>query len=229
MEPIQVTVLLSSPVGGAFDLPLDGILSAAWMRRERPDLYYSSQPPATVEELVEAELPLEKRGDGEQWYWSASFARWPASASDDRQFWNKRVDQKEIERVDMGKASQLNIGSGRYKAYHMPVPTRSALAIRWHCFGELAEIKGLLSSVFHFGKKRSQGMGAVREWCVEPVAFDYSCWRDDRPMRTIPFGEGLLTEKRQGFDLGFRTYRPPYWFSARQAVCLLADPKALVF
>lgn len=56
-QPLQISVDLVSGIAGGIDLPIDGILSAAWMRKNRPDLYYGA-PPIKIADMVDAELPL---------------------------------------------------------------------------------------------------------------------------------------------------------------------------
>lgn len=218
MEPLLVTAELRSPVAGAADLPLDGILSAAWMRINHPDVYWSSTPIGRIENLIEAELPVERRGDGGEWYWAASFAAW-SDASDALQFWNKRLDHKEVSRVEFERRGNIDIAAGRYKAYHMPVPTRSALSITWRAVGIKHEIEVLLNTILNLGKKRSQGYGKVDRWTVQPMQEDHSCWWNGRPMRTIPMGDKIIDE----LSIGLRTYRPPYWLNERRALCYIPE------
>ena len=230
MEPLQITAKLGGTgnVAGAEDLPIDSILAAAWMRRHEPEAYYQSRHLITVDNLIDAELPLLKiNPDTPLWYWAASFVVWPEVAANDFHYWNKRIDHREMHRV--GDVKRLDIKAGRYKAYHMPIPTRAALELRWWVVGDKAEIESLLFSITSIGKKKSQGWGAVRQWTVEPMAEDWSCYREGKPTRTIPLEEGWQTKRQDGFHIGLRTFRPPYWFAPLQTMCMLADREALIY
>lgn len=223
METLQITAKLLSGIAGGQDLAIDSIMAAAWMRRHYPDAYWGPRP-TTADELIEDDLPLARIEAGNVWYYAASFAAWPAVTAEELTYWNKRVDQAELPRVDFdGRRGTIDIKSGRYKAFHMPLPIKTANEIRWWVKGDATEIISLLESITNIGKKKSQGWGNVSSWSVEPTSEDFSSYRDGKPTRPIP-----ITSDAVG-GIMFCGYRPPYWHPARQGICLQPDRSVLVF
>ncbi len=108
--------------------------------------------------------------------------------------------------------ARLNVGSGRYRGYHMPVFYRVADRVEWYVVGDAERIRHLLRTVTHVGKKTSQGWGSVSRWAVELHAEDWSCYRDGKPMRAIPQRGGILYG-----------VRPSYWIPQNQTECILPE------
>ncbi len=175
-------------------LALDGILAMAWIRKYRPELV--GQPP-DFDNFVEAELPLEKRGECDDWYWACSFACFEV-LKEDRRYWHKRFDQDLGEQyIDFnGRRGSVNVKSAQYKNYRIPLNYILIPKIEWYAVGDKAEIEILLQYITHIGKKPSQGFGRVREWTVEEWPEDLS-W-----LRPIPDPNGD----------DFAAIRPPYWY-----------------
>lgn len=175
-------------------LPLDGILAMAWMRKHHPELVGQ---PIDFNNMIEAELPLEKRGEGNDWYWACSFACYEP-LKEGRRYWHKRFDQEFGEQyIDFnGRRGSVNIKSGHYKNYRMPLNYILVPQIEWYAVGDKTKIEHLLQQITHIGKKPAQGLGAVKEWIVEVIDKDLSY------MRPIP--------DENGDD--FTAIRPPYWY-----------------
>lgn len=136
-------------------------------------------------------------------YFACSFAQWGPHA-DGVEHWTKRLDiGAAMDLVDFGgRRGTVAIGSGRYKAYRMPVFYRHALHVDWYCRGRPNELRALLRFCTHLGKKASQGWGAVLDWQVEPWHEDWSVTGPDgRLMRAVPDPGG---EHIYGI-------RPSYW------------------
>lgn len=105
----------------------------------------------------------------------------------------------------------MDVASGRYKGYHMPVYYRHAQAVDWYVVGHRESISALLWHATALGKKTAQGWGAVTRWEVEPAVEDWSVHGPSgRLMRAIPREGGML----HGF-------RPSYWAPRNQAPCAL--------
>ncbi len=211
MEPLKITAHPRCGVITHPNMPIDGILLYAAMA-----MHYGSQVVTTPGAANKAaggrfDLPLAVVNEGPQWYYAASFAVWPSAVADGRDYWNKRADQQYTDIVDFGRRrGVINNAAGDYKSYHMPVYYRHALEVSWYVVGDRDEIRRLLATMTHIGKKSSQGWGRVNEWRVEPWGEDWSTWRDGRLMRAIPDAAG----QRHG-------YRPPYWLPENQARCRL--------
>jgi CRISPR type IV-associated protein Csf3 len=164
------------------------------------------------ERVAAVSLPIVRCEEhGPMWYYACSFAQWPKAVANGRDYWNKRpVNIKRSDLIDFaGRRGKVVDGSGRYKAYHMPVWTRHAQTICWYMVAHRRSIEHLLQHVTHLGKKTSHGHGSVLSWTIESWHADWSVRGEGgRLMRAIPAAEGLL--------VGFR---PSYWLPKNQTVC----------
>ena len=144
-----------------------------------------------------------------EYYYSASFAEW-SHAIEGQDHWVKKFDSKLIDLLERRKMARLNVASGRYRGYHMPVFYRAACAVSWYVVGDGDRIMQLLSTLTHIGKKTSQGWGAVSRWEIKPWPEDWSLYRNGHVMRAIPAETGTLYG-----------YRPSYWLPRNKTPCLL--------
>lgn len=217
MEPLRVTATLETGQVATFDgnLPLDGILAAAWMRRYHPDVFWTGALNRMGEGWIEAELPLERRVSNGEWYWASSFARY-RQLSEEITYWHKRFDDDMDSFLDLGgRSGKINTKSGPYKSYRMPLVYMVTPELVWYALGERKEVASLLDMIPAVGKKHSAGYGFVASWTVEPWPVDLSC-RDERgePMRAIPTRDGP-------FECGVR---PPYWHPVNRVRCEMPAP-----
>ncbi len=212
MQPLKITAWPRVGIETDEFLPIDGILYAAAMRRAYgPELLTT---PGRAADAAPVALPLARRGEGQAWYYAASFAQWGPRA-DYTSFWVKRFDQSQADLVDFGgRRGKVIVEQGRYKAYHMPTFLRHALWLSWYVVGDREEIEALLAFVTHVGKKTAQGNGRLNGWAVEPWPEDWSVTDPDgRLMRAIPAAPG-----QGGVLYGIR---PSYWLSENQTHCRL--------
>lgn len=189
-------------------MPIDAILFYAAMRRKYgPQLVTNS---SGVPDVAPVELPLAKRGDGDLWYYAASFAEWDCP-TEGTAFWNKRFDTAQSDLVDFGrKKGMVIIKKGHYKAYHSQINYRHARSISWYVVGDSAEIKALLDMMRFVGKKTAQGWGEIASWSIEAMDYNWSVWRGSELMRSIPAPSGIVYG-----------IRPSYWLRSNQVPCLL--------
>jgi CRISPR type IV-associated protein Csf3 len=212
MRPIVVTAKLGGVgvMGDGF-FPLDGLLSyAVHCEMGRPQ----------VEEAPAVDC-LERRGEGEDWYYAASFAvaEWKGEG---KSFWVKRPRYSEY--ITRSEAKSVTVNSGQFKGYNMPVFYLLADEIRWYCVGEPALILDLLSThVGSVGKKRSQGWGLVSAWTVEPHDEDWSEVRDGVVTRALP----AVVARDRGLDgdPGWYGVKPAYWDVRNQGDVFLPPGK----
>ncbi len=214
MRPLKVTATMADGSVATVDgfLPLDSILAAAWMMRERPEEYYLNRAGLlTAEELFHPPLPLERRELAGEWFWACSFAQYRQLA-EGIDWWHKRFDATPAEEfVDFGgRRGKVSDKSGSFKSYRMPLVYILAAELTWHLVGDQVGVESLLASITGIGKKVGIGYGQVAEWRVEPWPEDLSC-RDSagRPMRSLPTRDGPF----------YGGIRPPYWHPANQAMC----------
>jgi CRISPR type IV-associated protein Csf3 len=117
--------------------------------------------------------------------------------------------------MDLTTASRVELKSGRYKAYHMPIWYCHAAEVSWRIVADPRWVEQLLAFAHSLGKKRAHGWGHVNRWRVEDAGAPGTLrkdWavRDDEglPLRAIPREGGML----HGF-------RPSYWMPSNQAPC----------
>ena len=202
-EPLKITAYPRCGIATDEFLPIDGVLFYSAMRREygHPALL----TPGAMN-VPAVDLPIQKKGKGQHWFYAASFAQW-GPHTDGRTAWIKRFQLQRSDLIDFGRRrGKVIIDQGRYKAYRMPVFYRHALSVSWYVIGNQSEIGELLQPMTHIGKKTSQGFGRIVEWRVETVAYDWSIYAPDgRLMRSIPYSGGILYG-----------IRPPYWLPENQ-------------
>ncbi len=246
MRPLRVVARLAGSIAlaRAEDIALDGLLAYQMLRRHFGEEFYHL--PDAKEHLVFADLPLERRGapsariatlqtgdtwmqpgrgivDESFWYWACSSAQIEVQGYA-TQYWNKRFDTQAAlsDHIDFGgKVEKVLIEQGRYKSYHMPLPTLVTDRVVWYAYGDLERVKDLLQDVMSLGKKRNYGNGMVIAWSIDPMDEDWSTWRGDRLMRPVP-GPLLADIEWNGpFNMQYIAYRAPQWHPANQALCVV--------
>jgi CRISPR type IV-associated protein Csf3 len=244
VEAMQITAYVAGSIALArpSDLALDGLLSYQLLRRHfRDEFYYLPDP---KESLIFARLPLEMRGnplpriqnmrtgdkwiasreglkDESLWYWACSSAQIDVKGRE-TQYWNKRFDTQAAlsDHIDFGgKVEKILIEQGRYKAYHMPLPTLVCDKVIWYAYGDMEKVAELLLPIMAMGKKRVQGNGAVLRWEITPMQEDWSDWQNNQLMRPLPTKLGAGIEW-QLFDMQHTAFRAPQWHSGNQTMCV---------
>lgn len=193
-------------------LPLDSVLSWAWMMENHPELMVASQSGMIEDDMIIADLPLERRDVNGEWYWACSFA-FGEPEHETRSHWHKRLSTQDVEKyVDFGdRRGTVNTKSGFYKGYRMPLTEFLVPQLEWWLVGDERQVGRLLSRVTHLGKKRSQGKGRVAKWVVECANEDRA---DARPIPD-PNGETMVA------------IRPPYWWHKNEVLCRWPDEPRL--
>ena len=199
MQPMKVTAFMQTGKVAATDLflPLDSILAEVWMRQHYPERMAATQSAIKPEDFITPELPFERRGEGDDWYWACSFACGKPQR-EEIVYWHKRFDDKEAEAyVDFGgRRGKVDTGAGFYKDYRMPLVTYLIPVLSWYAVGDITTVWEMVRAVTHIGKKRSQGYGRVARWQVE-------AWPEDLShLRAVP--------DPAGSEMGIR---PPYWLA----------------
>jgi CRISPR type IV-associated protein Csf3 len=213
--PLRITAYLQCGVISDAALPIDGVLYAV-LRRKVFGERALTEPGATIaQNNIGVTMPLGRVNEHcREWYYAASWAQWNGTVAYGSTHWNKYLDVELSDLIDFGsRKARLEMASGRYKCYHMPVYYRHALSVSWYVRGLKDEIEELLPFITHLGKKTSQGFGAVHRWTIEPVEHDWSIYDGNgRLMRAIPAEKGVL--------IG---YRPSYWLPANQTICAVPE------
>lgn len=245
MIPMQITAYVAGSIALARpeDLALDGLLSYQLLRRHFGEEFYFLPDPK--ETLLFAKIPLGMRGrpslpvqllntgdkwiaakeglkDESLWYWACSSAQIDVKGRD-TQYWNKRFDtQAELsDHIDFGgKVEKILIEQGRYKAYHMPLPTLVCDKVTWYAYGDMEKVAELLSPIAAMGKKKCQGNGSVLRWEITPMQEDWSEWRNNQLMRSIPGPLAKNVQWHGGFNAQHTAFRAPQWHAGNQAMCV---------
>lgn len=201
MDPLQITATLVSPIAvQLYPVALDALLGAAIC--ERLGLM------ATVGEFRHIEVPVQRSACGR--YHLASVAHYRTIASIQGHI-TKRPNVEEFKLLGEPKIKSVNTGTGRNKAYRIPMSKAIVSTMRWWALADRAEVSELLDLVTHVGKKRSVGNGRVAKWSVE------SCepWEgfpilrpDGTPMRNLPIDTPELGPETV---IGWGPITYPYW------------------
>lgn len=217
MRSLKVTAILQTGQIASVDgyLPLDSILAAEWMRRNRPDLCGSM----IMGEIIYANLPLKKIDHPKGWYWACSFAQYEKQG-EYIAYWHKRFDEVLAEQhADFaGRRGKIAVNAGRYKNYRMPIVIILADKLEWYCVGEPDEIRVLLTGITAIGKKRSQGYGLIDEWLVEDWPEDWSEVGPGGKLMRALHEMPKTTEKANVMMSGMK---PPYWAQSNKSIVFM--------
>lgn len=210
-------------------LPLDSMLAWAWMQENHPDRMEAFESSINPEGYVTEELPLERRGHGEDWYWACSFACGQPKGEEILHS-HRRFDADLAEDYwDFGNRSgRVNTALSPFKNKRMPVVTYLVPELSWYAVGDVREIERLLTWITHVGCHRGQGFGRVASWTVEACdeeigeeasSGEDTCREDLSCLRAIPCLPG------QGGTL--QGIRPPYWLSWQWRLARVPDDPRL--
>jgi CRISPR type IV-associated protein Csf3 len=217
MRPLKITAwLYDNVVTTDGYLPLDSILADEYIRRRHKDIYYGPRIPGGVTgDLIVPDLPFEKRGSGDDWYWACSFNT-ATPTMEYISYWHKRFDDHLSKYLDLeGKSGRINITSGEYKNYRMPKICKVYPALVWYAVGDKVGVEDLCRGVVAIGKKTSQGEGFVKKWEVEEIGDDHSeiGLEGELTRALIELPEGA-----KNYRLGCYGIKPPYWLQENKRV-----------
>lgn len=182
---------------------LDAILAYETLRKSLGDAFYAQDP--ARDGIIHVDLPLERRGEGEDWYWACSVPEWDETHQHLR-YTHGRFDDRHERYIEMGKARKVTTGAGRYKDTRLPLVCRLAPVVRWHVVGCETCIRELLYEVTHIAKKRGAGHGLVNRWEIAPDD------RDRSGRRWVPSDQGQIWG-----------IRPPYWHMDSKRPCVFQE------
>lgn len=211
-QPLRIQAFPQCGVICDGSLPIDGILLSLAMRNKYGSRFLSSPSALNVDQPL-CDIPIEKRGSGDQWYYAASWAQWQFPVPV-QTHWVKRYERRYDHLVDFqGKRGKVIIEQGPYKAYRMPLFGYHDHVITWFVVGDKDEIERLLPFATAIGKKTAVGNGTILKWTVEPWHADWSERGEcGRLMRAIPEKHGIL-----------HAIRPPYWLPEHHTPCQLPE------
>lgn len=207
-DPMKIYIEMRSAVISSDYLFLDGLISSAVFKDCVPDHY---DMPENRNELINIPLPLQQYGTEEPFY--AASIGFADHIVEGIERWRKRTE------IESNK--KIQVGSGQYKIYDMPMPSQWAETWVFYANGDITEVKRLLDThISAMGKKCSQGFGHIKSITVKSSEHDWSVVKDGVPMRPIPVSGA------RGFNLDcdvkmYYAYRAPYWHRANMTQCYM--------
>jgi hypothetical protein len=208
-EPMKVLMEMRSPIVTTDYIFLDGLVSSAVFKDCIPHHYDLLQD---TSELIHIPLPLKQYGNSEPFY--AASIGYADEIVEGIDHWRKRT---EVE----SKTKKIDVGSGQYKMYDMPMPTMWAESWIFYANGNIDECKRLLQlHISAIGKKCSQGFGAIKNIAVEPTDHDWSVIKDGVPMRPIPVSAAADFDMDCDVEM-YYACRAPYWHRLNMTQCYM--------
>ncbi|MEA3324443.1 MAG: hypothetical protein U9Q37_04810, partial [Euryarchaeota archaeon] len=208
-EPMKITMEMRSPIVTTDYIFLDGLISSAVFKDRVPDHY---DMPENRNDLIHIPLPLKQYGSEEPFY--AASIGYADQIVEGIEHWHKRT---EIE----SKTKKIDVGSGQYKIYAMPMPTMWAESWVFYANGNIEEVVRLLTThISAIGKKCSQGFGSIKRITADPSEHDWSVIKDSVPMRPIPVSSAREFDLDCNVEM-YYAYRPPYWHRANLTQCYM--------
>lgn len=215
----KIIAHMGSPIATTGVIILDSIISAAIAKETLGDEYYKGDNICPNKEKIDKWL--REILDKKQGVYCTSIG-----IGDNREFitsWTKRWDDKNDDMVTGFKGKvRVDVGSGHFKSYHMPLVLKSYKTIEFYVRGDTERVMELLEKHINFlGKKSSQGYGEVRCWSFEETEEDYSLWKDGQPMRPMPAKECEEELKGKLFNMQEYAIIPPYWRHDHREICIM--------
>lgn len=219
-EPLKVTIYLKESLAFYDDYSpsLDGILEFLYFEKQG---YYNPNPNPL--ELQQAEIPLEKRYFGDDYYYACSSPHYFYLAEDQAGF-RKRWDPEPIGLVNWGKKkAHWNSGQSEFKAFNLPLFLRQIFCINYWIVGNKAGLEDLLSQLIAVGKRHNAGWGALADTKaieIEKSKEDYSLLANNQLMRPVPNKyRSYLPLELKGYKQMAFGWKPPARFN--HELCLV--------
>jgi hypothetical protein len=196
IRPLKITFDLDGT--GLYYDPNEPIMIDGLLQYALAPYHVTGDPPTRDEEPVDVPLPLGRWEIDGVWGWCASALFPQGEQFESMQFWRKKFRQNRVELIP----GTVNIQSGTYRDYNMPLPLLLVNQMVGWALGDRKRVEqALRRHVKYLGKKRAYGKGGVTSVSVEVCDIDYSLTQDGFATRFLP---------RAGAPRIVRT-RPPYW------------------
>lgn len=220
MRPLKVTARLASGAKVAGDVPmLDALIEWCMSRHVGRTLGLAHDLESDRAPYRPGVIPtpiLRRRVEGFPWPVPLCSSPIFRAAADDHAHYNRafRADPLLIRPDARRVYSSTN---GEFKSFRLPLRTRLIDRVVWFCAVAdgrgVKEVRRLLRSVSHLGKKTSQGYGRVAEWIVEDVDRDLSWYApsDAGMVLMRPMPASAVAGDVIGGRKWFGGVVPPYW------------------
>ena len=203
MVPLRVQAKIQGAIAMPYGpIALDALLAAQVCIRD------NIIPCTSVAEVKPIEIPVMREPKGRFHLASCSVA---VVEKHKNRFMNRRFPIEEAQMFGDKTVRRLNISGGPAKSYRLPIDTVYLVddTLTWWCIGAEAEVQALMSLCLGLGKKRSVGLGTVRQWLVEPCTpWDngFPVVLDGKPLRNLPLDWPGLVDP----DVGYGNLTYPY-------------------
>lgn len=177
-RPVRVEYSLGTPLLMAFPWIFgDALLARQLMLDILGDEFYNlpAKEPLPVSKCLK--LPLQKTG----MVYHAS-----ASILDTDEMHTTVLYKRFHEAEDLKTKTRIRRNSGMMRDFMMKFPYSASRTVTFYMNGDLDELKRLLSSVGHLGKKHAVGGGEVSRSSISEIPEDWSILKDGVAMRSIP-------------------------------------------
>lgn len=212
--PLKIVFNIASPLYLTSPwLHFDSILSYLCFRDALGDLFYIL-PTDEIIDTSQMDLPLKKTND----VYHASIGIYDNiyTLKTDKVY--KRFTDKETYHLTRKQQKgRIKINQGHFKDFIILLPTVITDKITFYCNGDKKEITRLLSHLHNIGKKSSIGGGRIHSINITEIEEDYSFFKDNQVMRTIPVTMKLPLVEGMTFQQA--TYKPPYWDKKEKVMC----------
>lgn len=234
MIPLKITAALSGPVADYLPM-LDGLLIEITSHRE------GRQPPRRDERVTNRhrpnrcnpapdpldvpEIPLKRTVIGD---WPVYHVSSPiyVSSTNRVDYFGKRIGTERAGLLRPDHRKVVTTSNTWTKSYRLPIKAIDTNQVVWYACGDANEVRKILSSVTHLGRKTSHGWGMVGSWTVEKTEQDLSWFATDEEsrsvlMRPLPLCPELPVDL-DGWKLDYGAVCPPYWH--RDRYCERVEP-----
>jgi CRISPR type IV-associated protein Csf3 len=216
MPPLRITAHLGSVIAASDDYSpsLDALLEWLWL-----DERGLATPNPSPDNLIQADLPIEKGEIGGEWYWKVSSPCYTIHSEEISRY-RKRWDSHDRQLSWGKRKAKFNTSEGAEKAYDLPLYLRLTPAITWYAVGDKTGVEDLLSGCTGIGKKRAHGWGQISKWEVEETGDDWHLQRESQLMRPIPVSQ-MLPLLPCDFAILSWGWRPPAWLASNKVLCAM--------
>lgn len=212
IDNLVVTAKMITPTSFIDPIHLDAILLFEYCRRTDKDFKNRNLNIDDFEYPIDFPVKRIEFGD-DDWFYACSDAIYTIDKVT-KGYWNRRTDDKNFENV-CGVEKKINTGSGSFRNYRMPIIENLCKEFKWYIVGDKEQIESLLKSIKCVGKKAiAQGIGEVNEWIVENIGNDYSIFKEDMLIKTVPvsyLNNDVTKYGSHNSVVKLCNYRPPYW------------------
>ena len=119
------------------------------------------------------------------------------------------------------KKRKINVGSGYYKSYDIPIVINSVDNLVFYFVGDKTKIIELLSYLIGIGKKVKTGFGWFSSFKITEANEDEKQYLLFRPLPLLIMGDKLFQNRKFTYTNDFGAFELPYWLSEHQKNILI--------